>query len=153
MQVLTKETTFDEKDDVWICRHCDSVNDGTAGKTSVAASEMASSAPQAPDLTAPVHAPTPSKVAVGQADATKLLLLMDADKNGKVSRAEFMATMARSLTGWIRITTANWMLRNLNNHNWRCRTAVSPIDKPRPNERRVSRGGMTVSASPRLTRI
>jgi hypothetical protein len=31
---------------------------------------------------------------VGEIDGKKLLLLMDADKNGKVSRAEFMAFTA-----------------------------------------------------------
>jgi hypothetical protein len=37
--------------------------------------------------------PSDKKVAAGESSAKQLLLLMDADKNGKVSRAEFMAFM------------------------------------------------------------
>jgi hypothetical protein len=44
--------------------------------------------------TAPAVSPASPKVIAGATEATKLLLLMDADKNGKVSRAEFMAFMA-----------------------------------------------------------
>ena len=38
--------------------------------------------------------PQSQSVIAGEAEAKKLLLLMDTDKNGKVSRAEFMAFMA-----------------------------------------------------------
>jgi hypothetical protein len=38
--------------------------------------------------------PSEKKVAAGEVQAKQLLLLMDADKNGKVSRAEFMAFMS-----------------------------------------------------------
>ena len=37
--------------------------------------------------------PQSPKVAAGEADAKKLLLLMDTDKNGKVSKQEFMNFM------------------------------------------------------------
>jgi Ca2+-binding EF-hand superfamily protein len=33
------------------------------------------------------------KIAIGEAEATQLLLLMDTDKNGKVSKQEFMKFM------------------------------------------------------------
>jgi hypothetical protein len=39
-------------------------------------------------------APQSPKVAAGETEARKLLLLMDTDKNGKVSRQEFMNFMA-----------------------------------------------------------
>jgi hypothetical protein len=35
----------------------------------------------------------PDKVAIGEAEVVQLLLLMDTDKNGKVSRQEFMKFM------------------------------------------------------------
>jgi len=60
---------------------------GATVKTAIAAGQAANTA-------APVSAPEPQKVAAGEAEATRLLLLMDADKSGKVSRAEFMAFMA-----------------------------------------------------------
>lgn len=40
-----------------------------------------------------VVTPAPQKVADGEFDAKRLLLLMDTDKNGKVSKQEFMAYM------------------------------------------------------------
>ncbi|MGO9437447.1 MAG: hypothetical protein ACLPH3_21875 [Terracidiphilus sp.] len=49
---------------------------------------------QTSNAPAPAVAPQSSKVAAGEAEAKKLLLLMDTDKNGKVSRAEFMSFMA-----------------------------------------------------------
>jgi len=36
---------------------------------------------------------SPKKAAAGEKEAKKLLLLMDADKNGKVSKQEFMSFM------------------------------------------------------------
>jgi hypothetical protein len=47
-----------------------------------------SSAPQAP-----VAAPQAAMVAAGTPEAVRLLRLMDKDKNGKISHAEFMAFM------------------------------------------------------------
>jgi Ca2+-binding EF-hand superfamily protein len=38
--------------------------------------------------------PDEKKVAAGESSAKQLLLLMDTDKSGKVSRAEFMAFMS-----------------------------------------------------------
>ena len=49
---------------------------------------------QTAKTSATVPAPEPGKVAAGQTDAARLLLLMDADKNGKISRAEYTAFMA-----------------------------------------------------------
>lgn len=40
-----------------------------------------------------VSAQAPDKVIIGESATLKLLKLMDTDKNGKVSRAEFMAFM------------------------------------------------------------
>jgi hypothetical protein len=37
--------------------------------------------------------PPPDKVAIGEDEAKQLVLLMDTDKNGKVSKKEFMAFM------------------------------------------------------------
>jgi|SRR5208283_3646143 len=51
-------------------------------------------ASQASNAPAPAVAPQSPKVAAGEAEAKKPLLLMDTDKNGKVSRAEFMSFMA-----------------------------------------------------------
>lgn len=59
---------------------------GTTARVAIAGSQ----APAA----APAPTPAPQKVAAGETEAKKLLLLMDTDKNGKVSRAEFMAFMA-----------------------------------------------------------
>jgi len=42
--------------------------------------------------------PQSPKVAAGEADAKKLLLLMDTDKNGKVSKQEFMNFMEAEFT-------------------------------------------------------
>lgn len=42
----------------------------------------------------PSEKPGDKNVAPGEVQAKQLLLLMDADKNGKVSRAEFMAFMS-----------------------------------------------------------
>lgn len=39
------------------------------------------------------EAPREKRVAIGEAEAKKLLLLMDKDENGKVSRQEFMSFM------------------------------------------------------------
>jgi Ca2+-binding EF-hand superfamily protein len=38
------------------------------------------------------------KVAIGEAEVTQLLLLMDTDKSGKVSKAEFMKFMEAEFT-------------------------------------------------------
>lgn len=40
-------------------------------------------------------APDPDKVALGENEAKQLLLLMDTDRSGRVSKAEFMAFMER----------------------------------------------------------
>jgi len=41
----------------------------------------------------PTPSPNDKKVAAGEREAKKLLVLMDTDKSGKVSRQEFMAFM------------------------------------------------------------
>jgi EF hand len=46
--------------------------------------------PGTPDVVSPQS----PKVAAGEVDAKRMLLLMDTDKNGKVSRQEFMNFMA-----------------------------------------------------------
>jgi len=66
---------------------------GVMMKTAVAAGQSANAVPQAANTAAPI-APQPSQVLAGEVEAKKLILLMDADKNGKISRAEFMAFMA-----------------------------------------------------------
>jgi hypothetical protein len=96
MQVLTKETAMlsMRKTMFGFVAIVILLTMGTAGRTKVSASEMASGGAQAANPAVPIPAPRPGKVAAGQVESTKLLLLMDADKNGKVSRAEFMAFMA-----------------------------------------------------------
>jgi hypothetical protein len=66
---------------------------GAVMKTANAAAQSASAALQPVSAAAPLTPQSP-KVVVGKIEAKKLLLLMDADKNGKVSRAEFMAFTA-----------------------------------------------------------
>jgi len=56
-------------------------------RTAGAASQAAS--PNAPDFT-----PNSKPVAAGETEAKKLLVLMDADKSGTVSKKEFMDFMA-----------------------------------------------------------
>jgi len=63
-------------------------------KTENAAGQTANAASQTANSSTPAPAPAPEYVAAGTAEAMKLLRLMDADKSGKVSRAEFMAFMA-----------------------------------------------------------
>jgi EF hand domain-containing protein len=60
---------------------------GATVRTSTMAAQTANAA-------APAATPQSTKVVAGEVEAKKLLLLMDSDKNGKVSRAEFMAFMA-----------------------------------------------------------
>jgi len=67
---------------------------GSVMKTTFAAGQSPNAAPQASSAAAPVIAPQAAKVVAGEIEAKKLILLMDADKNGKISRAEFMAFMA-----------------------------------------------------------
>ena len=51
-------------------------------------------APPAAQAPAPAITPRTPNVAAGSPEAIRLLRLMDTDKNGKVSRAEYMAFMA-----------------------------------------------------------
>jgi hypothetical protein len=67
---------------------------GSAARTVIAAGQAATSAPQTSNSTAPTIKPSSPKVAAGEIEAKRLLLLMDADKSGKVSRAEFMSFMS-----------------------------------------------------------
>jgi|HubBroStandDraft_2_1064218.scaffolds.fasta_scaffold960922_1 hypothetical protein len=66
---------------------------GIMMKTAVVSGQSPTPAPQPANAVAPIN-PESGKVVVGEIEAKKLLLLMDADKNGKISRAEFMAFMA-----------------------------------------------------------
>ncbi|MGA2217298.1 MAG: EF-hand domain-containing protein [Terracidiphilus sp.] len=50
-------------------------------------------AQSAPAAQAPAPTPDATKVAAASPEAVKLLKLMDADQNGKISHAEFMAFM------------------------------------------------------------
>lgn len=63
-------------------------------KTAFVAGQSPDAASQASSAPTAAVAPQPSKVAAGEVEAKKLILLMDADKNGKISKAEFMAFMA-----------------------------------------------------------
>jgi hypothetical protein len=48
----------------------------------------------APGQSAPAYGPQSPKVVAGEVDVKQLLLLMDTDKNGKISKKEFMDFMA-----------------------------------------------------------
>jgi len=61
----------------------------TAGVTLRTIASGQSSSPDTQNIT-----PQSPKVAAGEIEAKKLLLLMDTDQNGKVSRQEFMNFMA-----------------------------------------------------------
>jgi len=61
----------------------------TAGQAGTPVAQSAQSTPQ-PQVQSN---PRSQRVAAGEAEAKKLLLLMDQDKNGKVSKQEFMAFM------------------------------------------------------------
>lgn len=63
-------------------------------RTTVIAGQAAVAPPQTASSAAPAVSPRSPTIVAGEVEARKLLLLMDADKNGKVSRAEFMAFMA-----------------------------------------------------------
>jgi hypothetical protein len=67
---------------------------GSAARTVIAAGQTATTAPKTSTSTAPIIKPSSPKVAAGEIEAKRLLLLMDADKSGKVSRAEFMSFMS-----------------------------------------------------------
>jgi EF hand domain-containing protein len=60
--------------------------------SAVAQAAAQSSSPQ--PSAAPAYTPESPKVAAGAVDVTQLLQLMDTDKNGKISRKEFMDFMA-----------------------------------------------------------
>ena len=51
-------------------------------------------ATQGADAAVPAFSPQSQPVAAWEADAKRLLVLMDADRSGKISKAEFMAFMA-----------------------------------------------------------
>jgi EF hand domain-containing protein len=67
---------------------------GSEVKAGFAVGQTTNATTQSAASTVPPPTPAPKKVVAGQTEALKLLLLMDTDKNGKVSRAEFTAFMA-----------------------------------------------------------
>ena len=67
---------------------------GATLKTTTAAVQAVSAASQAASTPTQGLSTESPKVAAGEIEARKLLLLMDTDKNGKVSKAEFMNFMA-----------------------------------------------------------
>jgi hypothetical protein len=67
---------------------------GSAARPVMAAGQTSPAAPKTSISAAPTITSASPKVAAGEVEAKKLLLLMDADKSGKVSRAEFMEFMA-----------------------------------------------------------
>lgn len=67
---------------------------GAAVETGTADAQAANTASQTTNPSTATSELAPQNVAAGTAEAMKLLRLMDADKSGKVSRAEFMAFMA-----------------------------------------------------------
>ena len=67
---------------------------GTLGKGLISGDQTVAAAPQAAATAGSAVTPQPRKVAAGTSEAMRLLRLMDTDKNGKVSKAEYMAFMA-----------------------------------------------------------
>jgi hypothetical protein len=63
-------------------------------RTAFAASQAATPPPQSANSATPADTPDPQRVVAGEIEARRLVFLMDEDKNGKVSRAEFMKFMA-----------------------------------------------------------
>jgi len=59
--------------------------------TSAAAGQASSAQP---GNSAPTYTPESPKVAAGAVDVTQLVFLMDTDKNGKISKKEFMDFMS-----------------------------------------------------------
>jgi hypothetical protein len=58
-------------------------------------------------------APRPQdKLALGEPEVTQLLLLMDTDENGKISKQEWMRFRKRSSTDWIRTRKGSWTSSN-----------------------------------------
>jgi hypothetical protein len=87
-QVLTQETPmFKSKKLVAAVLIAGLFAAGVTVKMAIAAGQTPTPAAQS------VPAPEPGKVAAGSPEALKLLRLMDTDKNGKISRAEYMAFM------------------------------------------------------------
>jgi EF hand len=66
----------------------------TTFDTAMASGQSPSAAPQAAGNGAAETTADSQKVIAGEIEARRLVFLMDTDKNGKVSRAEFMAFMA-----------------------------------------------------------
>ena len=67
---------------------------GASVHTAIVSGQSATTAPQATDPGASSISLNSKQVVAGEIDAKRLVLLMDADKNGRVSKAEFMAFMA-----------------------------------------------------------
>ena len=63
-------------------------------------------------------APKPQdKPALGEDEVKQLLLHMDTDKNGKITKQGWMKFMKRSSPDWIRARTGSWTSRNSRNRN------------------------------------
>ena len=67
---------------------------GATMRTATVKGQATATAPQVTQPGTSTISPQSKEVVAGEMDAKRLVLLMDADKNGKVSKAEFMAFMA-----------------------------------------------------------
>ena len=67
---------------------------GAAIRTSAVSGQSAPTSPQAASAAATEVSANSPQVAAGTAEAMKLLRLMDTNKNGNISRTEYMAFMA-----------------------------------------------------------
>jgi hypothetical protein len=95
MQVLTKETPMISTKKMMLSVVVAGLfATGFMMRTAFAASQTAGAAPQSANNAATADTPDPQRVVAGEIEARKLVFLMDEDKNGKVSRAEFMKFMA-----------------------------------------------------------
>ncbi len=96
MQILTKEIPMfsAKKETLAVVVIAGLLVFAAPSKTAIAAAQSSSAAAQTPTTAAPAATPEAPKVAAGTPEAVKLLRLMDTDKNGKISRAEYMAFMA-----------------------------------------------------------
>jgi hypothetical protein len=96
MQALTKEMRMypNGKKVLVVATMAGLFTVGAVVSTTVAAGQTPNATPQSANAAPAAVTPEPLKVVAGEIEAKKLLLLMDADRNGKVSRAEFMTFMA-----------------------------------------------------------
>jgi Ca2+-binding EF-hand superfamily protein len=72
-----------------------------------------------------VTAPTQHQIAKGDAEVKQLLLLMDKDENGKISKKEFMGFMEREFDRLDKDKSGQLDVKELTQSQFRSRQAIS----------------------------